>query len=218
MIIDRINDIIELQGEDDEDKQIEIAKNMPGLVIIFGPDLFHQKLRKILDDFASHENSYIRKTVAAGFHVIAEKFGTPTECKEKSIDKLFTQLIGDEDHQVCGNILKNIIPLLNVFCPRETQSDEEEKTEMLEIKKTKSVGLKNNKSSRKNSSSNLAILTKEKILKKIIKAEEKIRNTNWRPHNEFFSKFDKLMQFYPDSTIEKKLYPIIEVNLITGNR
>jgi len=105
-----------------------------------------------------------------------------------------------------------------LFPKQESLGIEEEKGDKLTLKKGNSKGMKNGKASRKNSSSNLNKLSKEKILKKVLKAEEKVRNSNWRPHSEFFSKFEELMRFFSMNTIEKKFYPVIETNLKVGNR
>ena len=99
---------MDIEDEEQEYKVIDLAKNMPGLVIVFGHSLFHQKMASSLDRLISHQSPLVRKTIAAGFHVLADKYFIPMDLKDKLADK-FKVLINDDDHLVVGNILKNII-------------------------------------------------------------------------------------------------------------
>ena len=129
-------------------------------------------------------------------------------------------LLTDSNHLVCGNVIKNIVSIMKILTPKSRKKPEEEtKGDLMPtLKKRKSQNPKSANCSRKGSSLSVTGLTKEKLLKSILKAEEKTRNSTWRHHSEFFDQIQELMEFYSDSTIEKKIYPLIEYNLINGNR
>ena len=55
------------------------------------------------------------------------------------------------------------------------------------------------------------------MLSRFTKAEEGLRN-DWRQQLKFFEKFKYITMLYDDLTFEKRLFPILDVNLREGNR
>ncbi|NQX99027.1 MAG: hypothetical protein HRT73_14300 [Flavobacteriales bacterium] len=106
---------------------MDLARNIPGLVIIMGRERFHERFWYVLEKLASHTDVNVRKLISAGIHEIIKVYETPELCKKKKLDKLFLSLLNDEDHSVCGNVMKNIVSILKVLTPRKEVLKEESK-------------------------------------------------------------------------------------------
>lgn len=107
---------------------------------------------------------------------------------------MFNKFLTEEDKLVNIIMLKNFDIIIGVFLNEEEEDEEEVKKEapVWEFKIAK-------------------------LLAPILTIEEKLRS-DWRNQLYFFKQFIFIVSIFQDNEVEKKLFPILEINLKNGNR
>jgi len=107
---------------DKEEFGVFLAKNLPGIIFVYGTKTFLLELPKLIEKLMSTKGAYVtlvRATVAGCFHEVVKLFGF-----DLAIEKLkdhFFNLLADPNIPVINSILTHIEVTLEVFFSQQKQ-------------------------------------------------------------------------------------------------
>eukprot|EP00826_Nyctotherus_ovalis_P014955 TRINITY_DN14213_c0_g1_i14.p1 TRINITY_DN14213_c0_g1~~TRINITY_DN14213_c0_g1_i14.p1 ORF type:complete len:551 (-),score=149.05 TRINITY_DN14213_c0_g1_i14:47-1699(-) len=105
----------------DEESAVEVARNLPGIVSAYSPEIFCWEMFEILEQLMANENLAImtRATFAKCFHELVKLFGF--DLSMERLVNYFFKLLDDSEMFVIEALLENIETIFAILCSRPRQ-------------------------------------------------------------------------------------------------
>jgi len=100
-----------------EESAVEVARNLPGIVLAYSPEIFCWEMFEVLEQLMDNENVAIivRATFAKCFHELVKLFGY--DLSMERLVNYFFKLLDDSEILVIEALLENIEITINILCP-----------------------------------------------------------------------------------------------------